>query len=142
MPKYILPVGTSEAEVRLASLDAFTRGYITAAFWTECNEDRTEEGLDDAELSDLADEAWAKATEDCREFQESFAELLSTAYASEDAGYSDESAGIDFWLTRNGHGTGFWDRGLGEVGDRLADMARPYAQASLYRGDDGKVYLS
>jgi hypothetical protein len=32
--------------------------------------------------------------------------------------------GHDFWLTRCGHGVGFWDRGYGEVGERLSDIAR------------------
>jgi hypothetical protein len=30
-----------------------------------------------------------------------------------------EQAGIDFWLTRNRHGAGYWDRGLGITGDKL-----------------------
>lgn len=32
--------------------------------------------------------------------------------------------GHDFSLTRNGHGTGFWDRGHGELGEWLSDLAR------------------
>lgn len=31
--------------------------------------------------------------------------------------------GHDLTLTRNGHGAGFWDRGLGERGDRLTEHA-------------------
>lgn len=38
------------------------------------------------------------------------------------------------------HGTGFWDRGLGAIGDKLADAAR-YSERNVYRGDDGKVYI-
>ena len=29
----------------------------------------------------------------------------------------------DYWLTRNGHGAGFWCRGLGDVGKTLSDLA-------------------
>ena len=33
-------------------------------------------------------------------------------------GVGDASqASHDFWLTRNGHSTGFWDRGTGALGD-------------------------
>ncbi len=32
-------------------------------------------------------------------------------------------AGHDLWLTRRGHGCGFWDRGLGALGDRLTAYA-------------------
>lgn len=48
--------------------------------------------------------------------------------------------GHDFVLTRNGHGAGFWDRGLGEQGDRLTAACRPYGTFDLSVGDDGKLY--
>ena len=32
--------------------------------------------------------------------------------------------GHDCWLTSEGHGVGFWDRGLGELVDRLTDSVR------------------
>ena len=51
-------------------------------------------------------------------------------------------AGHDFWLTRNRHGAGFWDRGLGERGQRLTDAAHVYGESYLSIGDDGKVYVS
>jgi hypothetical protein len=45
-------------------------------------------------------------------------------------------------LTRNGHGSGFWDRGLGKVGEQLTAACGPYGSSDLYVGDDGKVYVS
>lgn len=56
-------------------------------------------------------------------------------------GLEPAQVGHDFWLTRNGHGTGFWDRGLGAVGDRLSVAAHAYGEASLYVGDDGWQYV-
>ncbi len=38
--------------------------------------------------------------------------------------------GQDFYLTRNGHGTGFWDRGYGDVGKRLTEAAKIYGSTS------------
>jgi hypothetical protein len=52
------------------------------------------------------------------------------------------AVGHDLWLTRNGHGTGFWDRGLGDVGERLACAARRMGESDLYVGDDGEVHAS
>ena len=52
----------------------------------------------------------------------------------------EERAGHDFWLTRNGHGAGFWDRGLGDLGDRLSAAAKVYGECDLYPGDDGLIY--
>ena len=48
--------------------------------------------------------------------------------------------GHDFYLTREGHGTGFWDRGYGELGDRLSEAAKVYGSANVFIGDDGLIY--
>lgn len=46
---------------------------------------------------------------------------------------SPEQIGHDFILTRNGHGAGFWDRGLGEIGDRLTEWSKTFGSfESLY----------
>ncbi len=58
----------------------------------------------------------------------------------EASGLSSEQAGHDFWLTRNGHGAGFWDRGLGALGERLSKESKPYGSCDLYVGDDGQIY--
>jgi hypothetical protein len=54
--------------------------------------------------------------------------------------FSDAQAGHDFWLTRNRHGAGFWDRGLGDAGRMLTEMAHPYGECALYVGDDALIY--
>jgi hypothetical protein len=71
---------------------------------------------------------------ECRDF------IASNAVALVDM--SPTQAGHDFWLTRNGHGAGFWDRGLGEVGRRLTDACKPYGSAYLYVGDNGMIYCA
>jgi len=48
-----------------------------------------------------------------------------------------EQAGHDFWLTRNGHGAGYWDRGLGEVGEMLSEAATAFGMVDLFVLDDG-----
>ena len=40
--------------------------------------------------------------------------------------------GHDLWLTRNRHGAGFWDRGLGELGDQLTATAHQMGEQALY----------
>lgn len=59
----------------------------------------------------------------------------------------DDYIGHDFWLTRNHHGTGFWDRYSGDqegtrIGQYLTDQAHAYGESYLYVGDDGKVHAS
>ena len=74
----------------------------------------------------------------CAEFREANAELLEKA---EELGRTETDCAHDFWLTRNGHGVGFWDRDLGEVGDKLT-KACEYTEVDLYVGDDNKLYIS
>ena len=53
-----------------------------------------------------------------------------------------EAAGHDFALTRNGHGAGFRDRGLGEVGERLTANAKPYGESSGYLDEnESEIHL-
>ena len=45
--------------------------------------------------------------------------------------------GHDYWLTRNGHGTGFWDRDLpGDLGRILTDEAHADGEAYLYVNEE------
>jgi hypothetical protein len=55
--------------------------------------------------------------------------------------------GHDFWLTRNGHGAGFWDRWSGGTegerhGDVPTEASKPYGTSDLYIGDDDRLYVS
>lgn len=47
-----------------------------------------------------------------------------------------DDIGHNLWLSRNGHGTGFWDRGWGEVGVKLHDLAKQLGPRSLYVEND------
>lgn len=68
----------------------------------------------------MTDRGKELAKNTCTAFYNKHRALLEEAINAE--GYSIEQAGSDFWLTRNGHGTGFWDRGLGTVGEALTDL--------------------
>jgi hypothetical protein len=80
---------------------------------------------------------------DCQSFQTAHADLLSQWY--DVVGETPEHAGYDFWLTRNGHGAGFWDRwsdgGVNEaLGHKLSDACEPFGSCDLYVGDDERIY--
>ena len=120
-------------------MDKFTAGYIECALWASIDDDG--EPLDSVySADDLALEAVKQIEADCRDFQEAQSALL--AKAAQDTDYSDDYAGHDFFLTRNGHGAGFWDRGLGDIGHQLTAACKPYGSQDLYVGDDGKIYCS
>jgi hypothetical protein len=86
----------------------------------------------------LDHETLMKVMEDCNDFQENQKNFLEAAYCQN--GYNDSDAGHDFWLTRNGHGAGFWDRGLGVTGQLLSEAARIYGGVDWEVGGDGKVH--
>lgn len=116
-------------------MEDFISGYIACALWCGVydSDGNTVDGpLDD---SDLTREARSALTKDARAFYK--------AHHTEWAGrLSDDSAGHDFWLTRNGHGAGFWDRGLGGLGDRLTKHAKVYGEGPyLCLRRSGKVGL-
>jgi len=43
-------------------------------------------------------------------------------------------AGHDFWLTRNGHGTGFWDRPeiYGDYSDKFTEISHSFGEAYAF----------
>lgn len=123
----------------IIDLDDFTTAYLEAALWSSTDEDGRP--LDDEyDISDFAPEAIRSAAEDCTDFQEANEDDLDEI--AEQFGASDAQNGHDFWLTRNRHGAGFWDRGYGAAGRRLTDAAHVYGSVDLYVGDDGQVYSS
>lgn len=115
----------------MLTLDTFTRAYLECALWSSTDD---ETPLDrDHDITDIADEAVAKAIADCAAFRDKAGDML----AEWDAG----KAGFNFWLTRNGHGAGFWDCSTIN-GDALTAVAETFSETDAYIGDDGRIYLS
>jgi hypothetical protein len=111
-------------------LSAFTQGYVDAIFFT------FDDNLaPDLGFYDLSEKALAMILIDCTGFELLNKNLLEQAGTPEQNGH-------DFWLTRNHHGAGFWDRGYTkEIAGALTDAAHKYKEQSLIAGDDGLLYL-
>ena len=114
-------------------LNPFTQGYIDAIFFLDAGPDNPEfEGLG---FGDLAPETLTKIVTDCASFEMLHSRLLEQAGTPEQNGH-------DFWMTRNGYGTGFWDRGYPrEIGCALTVAAGPYCVLRLVKGDNDFLYL-
>jgi hypothetical protein len=119
-------------------MDQFTQAYIETLFWADCHPDSE---CADMNVSDMADETLASIKADCEAFQKLAKRSLDLAYNYATLDYNEASAGHDFWLTRQGHGAGFWDRGLGAVGEQLTKDAKSFGECWPYKGDDGKLYI-
>jgi len=97
------------------------------------------------DTDDIAPETRKAMEKDCEKFiAENEAALGDYAeiIGSHPEYTESEKAGHDFWLTRNGHGAGFWDRGIGETGDTLTKASEGFGGVDLYVGDDGKLYTA
>lgn len=128
--------------MRTNDYNDFVAGYIECMIWADCNEDQ---GFDDSNYddTDLAEETLQSIRSDCLDFLTSHgAEIDALDYRPTDGGTKWGWAGHDFYLTRNGHGAGFWDRGFGKAGERLTAACRPYGGDYPYLGDDGKIYTT
>jgi len=109
--------------------EEFIKAYVIAAMWAAPQLDEEENPLDEYDFSDLSVEAMTQCEEDCDKF---LAQMDSMPEYHNDE-YSDaEMAGHDFFLTRNGHGAGFWSRNLGEVGDKLTELSKTFNNFDLY----------
>jgi len=113
--------------------DIIKHHYIIAALWSSV--DDAGEPLDNKYTAhEIAPESLEKMTDDCEAFFVKAGKLLETSELN------CEQIGHDFWLTRNGHGTGFWDRGLGDVGNKLTTLSKEFGEVWLYVGDDDLIY--
>ena len=99
--------------------------YLEAAAWASTDDDG--EPLDSYQFSEAAK---AKMREDLTNFCAEITPEMEENYKSH--GGTPEQFAHDFWLTRNGHGAGFWDRGFGEIGEKLTKMAKIHGEVNLY----------
>lgn len=114
------------------NVETILEHYLIAALWTAVNYDG--ENLDEKYyVEDFTKKSVAKAREDVQEF---------VSWCQEDgldmSQVDDEQIGHDLLLTRQRHGAGFWDRGLGELGETLTDMAHAMGNVDVYECGNGK----
>lgn len=89
------------------ALDQFTTSYILAALWTFDDDapsgDYEQSGRFQELFPKMDRDTVLKMAEDCAKFQKENAALI------EQAELADSRAGHNFWLSRNRHGSGFFD---------------------------------
>ena len=118
--------------------------YLETALWSSTGDDG--EPLDkEFTIYDLPESELNKAKRDLDKFM---AKADALPQADEGPSESFESQSMekvahDFWLTRNGHGAGFWDGDYPEaLGAQLTAIAEKFGEVDIYVGDDGKLYFS
>jgi hypothetical protein len=112
-------------------LGIMIEAYLEAALWSSTDDDGNP--LDKKfDYSAWSAEAMMRARMDCEEFIEKAGDALDDV--------SMESVGHDFWLTRNGHGAGFWDRSETygpDMAQFLTAVAKDFSPLNIWQNTDG-----
>lgn len=132
------PINASKKEVypMKSNFEKFLDAYLTCLVWSSSATDGEGEEFESLEQFELSESVKINSTRDCSQFIVTAGDLLDNL----PIGYDFSDAGHDFWLTRNGHGAGFWDRGLGERGDKLTSLSESFGEKSPYI-DAGLIYV-
>ena len=116
-----------------ALLDSFFESYIETALWSSTDFDGNPLD-DDYSIADFDQESLERLKAECNDFIESHSDIL---YEIDN---SWEEIAHDFWLTRCGHGAGFWDGDYEKPYDKqLTDAAKAYGNVDLVV-NDGVIY--
>lgn len=133
----------------MTDIRRMTLQYLETALWSSHDWD----DMDDSDnpthfdenycVADFTDEAADIARKEC----EYFVHLLE-CYNPLDCNLLEqalefgdyEQLGHDLWLTRNGHGCGFWDGDYGDIGDMITKIVDSrFSEVTPYVNSDGKV---
>jgi len=105
--------------------------YLVTALWSTSNDDSG--NLDEVYSSeDISTQASKDAYKACEDFYSKCKDILTENEPSQ--------WGHDFWLTRNGHGAGFWDGDYPVHGDALTEACELFGEVYMYAGDDNQIY--
>jgi hypothetical protein len=131
------------------AFDEFFDAYIEAALWStnDASDESGGEPLDkNYDASDIDKHSHNELKREARRFfDDNIDDIQAGPFSGKrrHGGNAYAAAGHDFWLTRNGHGVGFWDGDWPEPeATRLTDASKEYGEVNLYVGDDGKIYAS
>ena len=105
--------------------------YLEAAIWADLKADDGG-SIEGYAIWEFAQDSIFDAVADVDKFIQQAGPLLD--------GWAAAQIGHDLWLTRNGHGAGFWDRDLTNK-DELTAIAEKFGTRGIYVGDDEKLHI-
>lgn len=111
--------------------------YLDAASRSDSDQLIEKAGLDVNTFLALSDSAIKVALKDCERFVNLLPEQALEAIEPSDMG-------MDFWLTRNRHGTGFGDNDSVEIEpfkEVLTELSQAFGEVNRYIDDEGKFAL-
>lgn len=115
-------------------VDEVLKHYMVAALWSSNDSDNEDQPFDrDYSTFDIDPATVESMKMDVVKF------LTENKAALKESELSDDQIGHDFWLSRNGHGAGFFDHSLDpDIEKKLMNAAKAFKECNLY-AEDGKV---
>lgn len=128
---YYMEKGGSVSDSRV---DEVLNHYVGTALWI--TDDENDEPLNtNYSMSDIDEKLLSSMRADIKKF------ISENEKEIKESGMSDDDLGHDLWLTRNHHGSGFWDRNYDEdISEKLTKAAHELKGTDLYVGDDNKIH--
>lgn len=139
------------ATMRINEMGSVVNGYLKAALFstTYQGEDPdidADENSDDSfqdvgyDTDDFSTQAIKSAKSDIGQFFTAISNDIEACkdfnkFMSAHEGDAAEEFGMNFWYSRNGHGTGFFD----DRCDVLQKLARSFKEVNLYANEDGEI---
>lgn len=125
------PKLNEEVTSNLLNFNKILSSYLETALWAESGDNDME--LNHKTIHDFSKTAIQASKNDINKF----IELAQQQAPEELSAYSSEMLGHKIWLSRNGHGSGFFD----ENNDKLQEIARSLKPAEIYVGEDKQIYI-
>lgn len=150
-------------DVDLLNMERVIKSYLKTALWSSNDEkdDNGGEPMDkNYDIDDFTSEAKKRAEKDCKKFitdLEKEVNKYNKSVEDEDdkvlisnlddtnttSAANYEKLGHNFWLTRNGHGSGFADGDYPEPIEKiLTKLSEKAGPVDLYVTDDNKIDMS
>lgn len=124
----------------MKEISQFTKGYLDCALWSSTGDDGRP--LDATHsIKDIDPKSLEKEIIEVEAFRVIYADKLEAAKLS------DSRLGHNLWLSRNGHGSGFFDEyfdgsAANFACDQLQEICRDLGSKDLYGGDEKALYFS
>ncbi len=121
-------------------IDNMTRAFLECAAWADCPED--------SDANTFTKQTRKQAYQYCKRFVKTNQTLVNeymnapqNPWLKSEEWRRYQELGHDLWLTVQGQGAGFWDRGLGALGERLTDVCRAMPSLNLYVSRQNKISI-
>lgn len=148
----------NEDNIVKKNINKIINSYIECAIWTDEEQLKYQDKRNNQEFYKISEEDWDESEIkelvnnidlNIHNFEENsliktYLDIKKFLKLAGDAvnNIEESEIGQDLWLTRNHHGSGFWDRGYDEeISNKLTKAAKSLGEAELYIDNENKINI-